>query len=142
MGYPLIDLTDQSFGRLTVKEKTACPIRFVSRAYRTASWWKCECACGTTVIRSGKSLRSGRIMSCGCYRREHGKKLSNIWKEQRAITAGMRTKILRMILDQHTNAVIGRDLHVCDRRVAAIRKEVRLPAHNRFGAPQQMVATL
>ena len=32
--------------------------------------WRCLCDCGTEVIKSGRSLRSGSIKSCGCYRRE------------------------------------------------------------------------
>lgn len=57
-----IDLTGQQFGRLTVLAEAAHRNR---RAY-----WQCTCICGGTVVTNGKDLRAGKVISCGCYRKE------------------------------------------------------------------------
>lgn len=59
----LIDLTGQTFGRLTV----------IERAFdKPSHWprWRCRCECGNLIIVLGSSLRSGNTESCGCLRRE------------------------------------------------------------------------
>ncbi|MBQ0014704.1 MAG: hypothetical protein KBS82_05200 [Oscillospiraceae bacterium] len=58
----LIDLTGQKFGRLTVLE----------RAPSTGGQaeWICKCDCGNIKKVKGQHLRSGAIVSCGCYNRE------------------------------------------------------------------------
>lgn len=57
---PIIDLTGQRYGRLTVL-----------RPGRTANGrfaWVCSCACGTAETHpiGGEKLRSGHTRSCGC----------------------------------------------------------------------------
>ena len=59
----LIDLTGQSFGRLTVS----------SRAPNTFSGhvrWNCRCACGNMAMVCSDNLRSSNTRSCGCLHRE------------------------------------------------------------------------
>lgn len=59
----LIDLTGQRFGRLTV----------ISRAKNTPAGqaqWLSVCDCGKKAISTGEALRSGRTLSCGCFRWE------------------------------------------------------------------------
>lgn len=59
----LIDLTGQTFGRLTV----------LGRSQRRTKWqihWDCVCECGNTCDVGGKSLRTGDVRSCGCLRKE------------------------------------------------------------------------
>ena len=57
----MIDLTDQVFGRLTVK----------SRAENKGSqtFWNCLCECGKQVPVNAYHLRTGRTQSCGCNRK-------------------------------------------------------------------------
>lgn len=56
----LIDLTGQTFGKLTVvtrsteNDKTGHPK------------WECECECGNKTLSNGADLRSGKSQSCGC----------------------------------------------------------------------------
>lgn len=58
----LVDLTGQTFGRLTVQERAP-------RTYQTM--WVCTCTCGTKgVVVSGVNLRTGHTASCGCLRDE------------------------------------------------------------------------
>ena len=60
----MIDLRDQTFGRLTVVDDSR---------EREGSHiiWLCACNCGTIDVKTtGKRLRSGKTKSCGCLRRE------------------------------------------------------------------------
>src|SRR6185369_15068342 len=87
MGDKLIDLTGQTFGRLTVLGRA--PDRHYPS--KTHVMWHCQCACGNEVTIQGRSLRSGHSQSCGCLRdevnsalhRTHGKTGTaeyRIWK--------------------------------------------------------------
>lgn len=60
----IIDLTGETFGRLTVIG------RGVSREKRPVTAWNCVCSCGTATTVSTQRLRSGMTKSCGCLRRE------------------------------------------------------------------------
>lgn len=66
MGRPAINLTGQTFGRLTVLERdTTKPSGQGKSAY-----WLCQCECGNKVsIRSDK-LKKGITQSCGCLSKE------------------------------------------------------------------------
>jgi len=55
----LIDLTGQSFGKLTVE-------RLESTDPKQGARWFCRCACGGSTVAFGKYLRAGDITSCGC----------------------------------------------------------------------------
>ncbi len=58
MGIPL-DLIGHRFGRLTVIDREAKPVR-----------WLCRCDCGTEKWVATLSLRAGSTVSCGCYARD------------------------------------------------------------------------
>ena len=55
----LIDLTGQRFGKLVVIRKAE------SDKYHNVRWL-CLCDCGSTIIRYGWPLRSGKCLDCGC----------------------------------------------------------------------------
>lgn len=55
----LIDITGQTFGRLTVLRKHPDPCM-----------WECSCSCGGTTLATGTNLRRGNTTSCGCVHRE------------------------------------------------------------------------
>lgn len=57
------DLTGRRFGRLTVIEETD-----VRKGGSVV--WLCECECGTRKGISAHCLKSGRVLSCGCYNKE------------------------------------------------------------------------
>lgn len=57
-----IDLTNKTFGELTVLQKI--------EKRKTEWFWKCQCSCGGEKIVSGKSLRSGSCRSCGCLKQK------------------------------------------------------------------------
>lgn len=52
----------QTFGRLTVLEKSSRPSR-----------WVCRCSCGETTETLGYRLKSGNAKSCGCYARDRAR---------------------------------------------------------------------
>lgn len=68
-GNRLIDLTGKRFGHLTVIERasnTNCNGHITTR-------WVCRCDCGTEKVISGKHLKSGAVISCGCIGQEHSR---------------------------------------------------------------------
>lgn len=63
----LIDLTGQTFGRLTVIERVGT---YVSPGGQKKPTWSCTCQCGIAAVVTGNNLRSGQVQSCGCLLRE------------------------------------------------------------------------
>lgn len=51
------------FGRLVVVARAANKRDGSAR-------WECRCDCGNSTIQSGATLRSGVVVSCGCYNRD------------------------------------------------------------------------
>lgn len=75
--------------------------------------WLCECDCGTIIVVSGKVLRSGNTVSCGCYKREivtkHGlykHKLYRIWIDMKGRCYNKNNK--------HYKDYGGRGITVCE----------------------------
>lgn len=64
-----IDLTGETFGRLTV-------LRF-SHTVRGQSVWLCRCTCGKEVMAEARRLRRGEKKSCGCLRSSNLKRHRN-----------------------------------------------------------------
>ncbi|ETY73973.1 DUF1390 domain-containing protein [Lactiplantibacillus fabifermentans] len=59
-----IDLTQQTFGRLTVLKKVAC------NPLNGNAQWLCQCRCGRQTVADSYALRHGKVKSCGCWARE------------------------------------------------------------------------
>lgn len=59
---PVLDLTNHRFGRLIAR----WPAGILKRRVH----WLCNCRCGKLKSIATDSLRSGRVRSCGCLRRE------------------------------------------------------------------------
>lgn len=59
----LVDLTGQRFGRLVVIERAGS-------SDRGHAQWVCLCDCGKTKIVLSSNLRTGKQISCGCFRNE------------------------------------------------------------------------
>ncbi len=72
----LINLTGQTFGRLTVLERAG------SYHKNGNVQWECRCDCGNIPIIRGQNLTSGRSRSCGC--------LNKMFARKRKLTHGMR----------------------------------------------------
>lgn len=74
-----LQLTGRTFGRLIVLE------RHSSRHGKAQ--WLCLCQCGAQTVAPTDRLTSGRVTSCGCYRKEHMSKVS----VQHSTTHGQNT---------------------------------------------------
>lgn len=67
MAKPLVDLTGNRYGRLTVVRKAE---KAEVYGYNGRVMWLCKCDCGEETIVYGCSLTSGRTKSCGCLHSE------------------------------------------------------------------------
>lgn len=65
----LIDLTDKTYGRLTVIGRKF-PATKDKTWRRKHTYWKCRCSCGNILIVDGDRLRKGETKSCGCLQKE------------------------------------------------------------------------
>lgn len=65
----MIDLTGKRFGRWTVLRRAGTYGDYCGDGYAMPTWL-CRCDCGNVRIVTGNSLRMGRTVSCGCYRKE------------------------------------------------------------------------
>lgn len=101
-----IDLSGERYGRLTVIERVG--------TMSGHPLWECKCDCGKHTKATTTNLRSGAIVSCGCYnsdvngRRTHGKsrtRLYSIWK-------GMRRRCNKET-DRSFKGYGGRGITVC-----------------------------
>lgn len=59
----LTDMTGFKIGRLSVTGRAQNTVHGLAR-------WVCVCECGNETTQAGNHLRSGKIVSCGCYRAE------------------------------------------------------------------------
>lgn len=108
----LIDITGQTFGRLTV-------VGISRRANYPGDHirWQCRCSCGGETLATAKNLRTGHTKSCGCWRSEnwfiqkqtHGEsytRLHRIWR-------GMKTRCANPRCAAFPRYG-GRGIHVCE----------------------------
>lgn len=64
----LEDLTGKKKGMLRIVEPADPPVQ--TPYALAAKWWKCECDCKTTVVKTAEYLMSSKRPNCGCVRRE------------------------------------------------------------------------
>lgn len=86
------DIRGQRFGRLQV-------LAFEGTAKNGNARWRCRCDCGQEVVVDGYRLRSGKTVSCGCYRREL---MRQRIRENRATAANIGNPASLNIID-HVN---------------------------------------
>lgn len=103
---PVIDLTDQRFGRVLVLKR-------YGRDYFGQITWLCKCDCANEQLFVGTRLRGGRIKQCAkCTRRQGGKSLKHI-REFRSWGA-MQRRCLNP-KDICFRYYGGRGIKICDR---------------------------
>ena len=111
----ITDMVGKKFGRLTVIERY--PVNTKDRKAQ----WVCKCDCGNIAIASGKSLRTGSKLSCGCLRSEtttkknykHGFAL----KRREARIYKIYQDMIRRCYDprrKNYDRYGGRGIYVCD----------------------------
>lgn len=67
----LIDITGQKFGRLTVLHRDETR----PKGHGKKAYWICQCDCGNIKSIKGDHIRSGLVVSCGCYHKERASEL-------------------------------------------------------------------
>jgi len=104
----MVDLTGKRFGRLTV-------IRQGPRK-NGLLYWECKCDCGNIRYHRNCELKSGQIISCGCYRKEYMRKKSTkhgLYNEKlRGVWAQMRQRCNNPNHKDYSNYG-GRGISVC-----------------------------
>ena len=69
------DISGNVYGRLTAK----CPTN--QRDRYGSILWELTCACGNTVFKTVNELKSGRVLSCGCYYKESRKEVAKFRRD-------------------------------------------------------------
>lgn len=87
----VIDITGQKFGRLKV-------VSLIST--KGGARFKCICDCGNITIQNGYCIRSGKVVSCGCYNRQKdsSKYIEMAQKRRNEIA---ESKIILMLSDEN-----------------------------------------
>lgn len=109
------DISEHRFGQLVAK--------FLShRDGRGRAYWFCRCDCGVGKVIAGYHLKSGDVISCGCYQKSrqrwsgaqhkthgqgHGTKTYKLWISMRSRCRNPRSKAYK--------DYGGRGITVCDR---------------------------
>jgi hypothetical protein len=104
------DITNQRFGRLLA----------IGRAYSKPNrgiFWHCLCDCGKTSTVRGASLRTGRVISCGCAKGRHKHSGNGADRERSPTYRSWQSMIARCA--QPSNPAFAhykrRGITVCDR---------------------------
>lgn len=108
-----VDRSGQTFGRLTARRYVS-----VQSARRKKSAWVCVCECGTEKTVATDDLTSGKVVSCGCvkrdrlrtYRPQHG----GTGTREHSIWCGMIDRCERATREGYRNYG-GRGISVCER---------------------------
>lgn len=106
-----IDLTDKTFGRLTV-------IKFSHLKTGGKAYWECQCDCGNQSVVGGYNLRSGHTKSCGCLSKELVSARRYVHGMENTKPYGRWINMLRRCNDKKNNQYHnygGRGIKVCDK---------------------------
>jgi Protein of unknown function (DUF1367) len=135
MGRRRIDITGQTFGRLTV-------LRSTGQDRRGEFWWDCRCACGKYTEARGSQLRAQRIRSCGCLARDVHRKIAKTLHLQREpiVADVMLVKRLNGLHPADDAAAeVVRGLGQGEIVRATVRKPRNVQFHRKFFALLQLV---
>jgi len=99
-----IDLTGQTFGKLTVVERT-------ENDSSNRTQWLCQCECGNKKIIKSNNLRKGRTKSCGCLVKETATILAKSLNEKDLI--GQQFGELTVIEESGNRANNGSKIYIC-----------------------------
>lgn len=103
-----IDLTGQQFGRLTA-------LRNVGKSRSGSMLWACACRCGNKSVASSGNLRSGHLVSCGCYHIERTKEVNSTHKKSKMVEYRLWSDMIMRCSDLGNKNYGGRGIKVCRR---------------------------
>lgn len=95
------------YGRLSV-------VAYVGLNKDKKATWDCICVCGNHTIVSGKSLRSGNTVSCGCYGKDRVTKHGLCYTTLYRVWSDMKQRCYNLN-NKHYKDYGGRGITVCDR---------------------------
>lgn len=99
------DMTGKRFGRLTV-------LRYAGPNHRQDATWLCRCDCGNEKVIQGQALRSGAIISCGCYHDERSATHRGIHERLYRVWCSMRSRCNNANAKDYINYG-GKGVRVC-----------------------------
>lgn len=103
----LMDITGETYGRLTVISRAANSKRGLTR-------WVCSCGCGNKTTVNGGDLKLGKTKSCGCLNKDlnktHGMTGTHIYFVWRSMRNRCNSKS-----NPYYSCYGGRGIKVCER---------------------------
>lgn len=94
-----VDMINTKCGRLTVIAREKSDSRGEAR-------WLCRCDCGNETIVLGSHLRSGRVVSCGCYSSELKRdRIKNIKTKGNLKHGGVGTRLYGIWVNMKTRCL-------------------------------------
>lgn len=133
MGSKHVDLTGLIFGRLTVLERAGSDKRH--------AMWLCRCECGEMCSRTTSAMRQGRSLSCGCLRRENGKKWIVAARSRKRTTGNTFWPLPGEVLVKAANADKYKYYPVQEKTVTAAEAKKLTADINRVKAEREKYAT-
>lgn len=103
----IINLKGQTFGRLTVLDRTE------PRSKIRGAWWECRCICGKRHPIPARSLRSGATKSCGCLLYEHLKRLRPFESMFNILKSKARGHEVRLTYEEFLEFTKQKQCHYC-----------------------------
>lgn len=104
-----IDITGNIYSRLTVIS--------YSGSSKRGALWLCKCDCGNETVQAGGDLRCGRLVSCGCWKREANSERSKTHGESGSalyvVWSGMKKRCNNIRCRNYRNYG-ERGIKVCD----------------------------
>ncbi len=112
-GNRLIDLVGRRFGDLVVISRAP---NLTNNGHITTRW-VCRCDCGSEKVISGKHLKSGAVISCGCVGREHSRVAKITHGKAHSRLYGVWCNMKNRCYNPNVNCYKrygGRGIRVCD----------------------------
>lgn len=106
-----IDMTGQTFGRLTV-------LSLAGKDKNGLYMWRCQCSCGNYTVQRGQDLRRGKVVSCGCWKNQNtvARNTTHCMGKSRPyrIWKNMKTRCYNTRVKSYADYG-GRGIQICDR---------------------------
>lgn len=115
-------LTGNTYGRLSVGDVERKEQRiFKGRKQGFVYYYACKCECGNTTTVAMNHLKAGKIVSCGCIRKEASTEGLEAWTRDYRVSKGNapdiqltdQNKIDRVLFKPLSSEILRRDNYAC-----------------------------